>query len=107
MITNSVNPSGKPLTSGTDLETAENAPCKWIVTSGRATKVSDGEKGKNSPFATVLINYLREHEDDASLKMPRLIDFLKEKVKELSKQQEPFGMLIEGRGEWIFSIPGK
>lgn len=107
MITNSVNPSGMPLTSGTDLESAENAPCKWIVTSGRATKVSDGEKGKNSPFATVLINYLREHEDDASLKMPRLIDFLKEKVKELSKQQEPFGMPIEGRGEWIFRIPGK
>lgn len=107
MITNSVNPSGIPLTSGTDLESAENAPCKWIVTSGRATKVSDGEKGKNSPFATVLINYLREHEDDASLKMPRLIDFLKEKVKELSKQQEPFGMPIEGRGEWIFRIPGK
>jgi Caspase domain len=107
MITNSVNPSGQPLTSGTDLESAENAPCKWIVTSGRATKVSDGEKGKNSPFATVLINYLREHEDDASLKMPRLIDFLKEKVKELSKQQEPLGMPIEGRGEWIFKVPGK
>lgn len=107
MITNSVNPSGMPLTSGTDLESAENAPCKWIMTSGRATKVSDGEKGKNSPFATVLINYLREHEDDASLKMPRLIDFLKEKVKELSKQQEPFGMPIEGRGEWIFRIPGE
>ena len=107
MITNSVNPSGQPLTSTTDSQSAENAPCKWIVTSGRATKVSDGEKGKNSPFATVLINYLREHEDDASLKMPRLIDFLKEKVKELSKQQEPFGMPIEGRGEWIFKIPGK
>ncbi len=107
MITNSVNPTGQPLTSGTDVESAENAPCKWIVTSGRATKVSDGEKGKNSPFATVLINYLREHEDDASLKMPRLIDFLKEKVKELSKQQEPFGMPIEGRGEWIFRMPGK
>jgi hypothetical protein len=104
MITNSVSPSGQPLTSGTDLESAENASCKWIVTSGRATKVSDGEKGKNSPFATVLINYLREHEDDASLKMPRLIDILKEKVKALNKQQEPFGMPIEGRGEWIFRI---
>lgn len=107
MITNSVNQPGQPITSATDLESSENAPCKWIVTSGRATKVSDGEKGKNSPFATVLINYLREHEDNASLKMPRLIDFLKEKVKELSKQQEPLGMPIEGRGEWIFKIPGR
>jgi hypothetical protein len=106
MITNSVNPGSQPITAANDQLTAENAPCKWIVTSGRATKVSDGEKGKNSPFATVLINYLREHDDDASLKMPRLIDFLKEKVKELNKSQEPFGIPIEGRGEWIFKKPG-
>lgn len=107
MITNSVNTAGQPITSSGDQASAENAPSKWIITSGRATKVSDGEKGKNSPFATVLINYLRDHDDNASLKMSRLIDFLKEKVKEISKQQEPLGLPIEGRGEWIFKVPGK
>ncbi|HEX4875095.1 MAG TPA: C13 family peptidase [Chitinophagaceae bacterium] len=103
MITNSINASGQLITSGKDQQSPETAPCKWIITSGRATKVSDGTKEDgNSPFARVLINYLREHDDDASLKMPKLIEFLKDNVKLLSKQQEPLGLSIEGRGEWIF-----
>jgi glycosylphosphatidylinositol transamidase (GPIT) subunit GPI8 len=107
MITNSVNTANQPITSSGDKLATENSPTKWIITSGRATKVSDGEKGKNSPFAAVLINYLREHDDEPSLKMSKLIEFLKEKVHELNKLQEPLGIPIEGRGEWIFKPVGK
>ncbi|MEO5945248.1 MAG: caspase family protein [Chitinophagaceae bacterium] len=107
MITNSVNKNSSAITSSTDEQVAENSPTKWIITSGRATKVSDGEKGKNSPFATVLINYLSDHDDAASLKMTRLLDFLIDKVKLLNKQQEPLGVPIEGRGELLFKVVEK
>ncbi|MDZ4796295.1 MAG: caspase family protein [Bacteroidota bacterium] len=105
MITNSVNPTNQPITSSDDNLSPENANCKWIITSGRATKVLDGDPGKNSPFASVLINYLREHDDLPSLKMSKLIEFLKDKVNALNKLQEPLGIPIEGRGEWIFTLP--
>lgn len=107
MITNSVTPTNKPITSSSDNQSPEKANCKWVITSGRATKVLDGDPGKNSPFATVLINYLREHDDLPSLKMTKLIEFLKDKVNDLNKLQEPLGIPIEGRGEWIFTVPEK
>lgn len=107
MITNNVNTGSQPITSANDNQLPENAGSKWIITSGRATKVADGVPGKNSPFATVFINYLRDHSDEPSLKMSKLIEFLKEKVHDLNKLQEPLGVPIEGRGEWIFKMPAK
>ena len=67
MIANSVQSSPKIITSAENKTSPDEDPFKWIITSGRATKVSDGEIGKNSPFATVLINYLKENNDETKL----------------------------------------
>ncbi len=109
MITNDVKTTTKTLTSSGNKLLPDDEGCKWVITSGRATKVSDGEKGTNSPFATVLLNYLKEHDDESSLRLPRIVDFLAEKVPELYKNQEPMGIPIEGRGVKFFRVskPGK
>lgn len=99
LITNSVSNQTKMKNNEDD---PDALPSKWIITSGRATKVSDGEAGKNSPFAHALINYLNSGNNDQKLKITKLIEYLKEAVPKVSNQT-PFGVQIEGKGEMIFS----
>ncbi len=79
-------------------------PSKWILTSGRATKVSDGIPGTNSPFASVMINYLRDNNDQTRLTISKLIEYLKDNVPKFNRQQIPFGMSISGEGELSFKM---
>ena len=53
--------SGTLFTRGIDdnLKKLEKNPSRWGLTSGQKQIVSDGEPGKNSPFAEALLNYLR------------------------------------------------
>lgn len=82
-------------------------PSKWILTSGRATKVSDGIPGTNSPFASVLINYLRETNEQSKLTISKLIEYLKDNVPKFNKQQIPFAIPVSGEGEMSFLITSK
>lgn len=104
MITNSATPSNQQILSSQSKIAVQDLPSKWVITSGRATKVSDGQKGKNSPFATILINYLTENNDESMLKISKLIDCLKENVPKLNSEQNPLGIIIEGQGEFKFKI---
>jgi hypothetical protein len=103
LIANSVNTSQKISVANSN-KNPEDLPSKWIITSGRATKVSDGEPGTNSPFASVMINYLKENNDESLLKISKLISFLKDNVPKFNKLQTPFGMSIAGEGELTFKI---
>lgn len=103
MITNAVNENNTKMTSAENKINPEDQPAKWIITSGRATKVSDGEKGKNSPFATVLTNYLWEQQEK-DLLLTKLIGFLAEKMPEINNQQVPMGLPIEGRSDKFFKV---
>lgn len=48
----------------TSKEKLDKIPSKWAITSGRIEPVSDGEPGKNSPFAEALINLLNNSTED-------------------------------------------
>jgi hypothetical protein len=104
LIANSVNNTSQKISVANSYKNPEELPSKWIITSGRATKVSDGEPGTNSPFASVMINYLKENNDESLLKISKLISFLKDNVPKFNKLQTPFGMSIAGEGELTFKI---
>jgi hypothetical protein len=106
LISNSVYAGQKMSLVNSDKNPTE-LPSKWILTSGRATKVSDGIPGTNSPFASVMINYLRETEDQSKLTISKLLDYLKDNVPKFNRQQIPFGMSISGEGELTFKITSK
>ena len=101
LIINSVN---KQLSLANANKNPVDLPSKWIITSGRATKVSDGIPGTNSPFASVMINYLKDNTEESRLTISKLIDYLKDNVPKFNKQQIPFGLSIAGEGELTFRI---
>ena len=106
LITNSVN-NNQRISLLNSNKNLSDLPSKWIITSGRATKVSDGIAGTNSPFASVMINYLKENTEESKLTISKLIDYLKDNVPKFNKQQIPFGMSIAGEGELTFKIVNK
>ncbi len=79
-------------------------PSKWVITSGRATKVKDGEPGTNSPFASVMINYLKDNTEESNLTISKLIAYLIDNVPKYDTPQMPFAMQIAGEGELTFRI---
>lgn len=46
-------------------ERVNNFPSRWLLTAGRLEPVADGSLGKNSPFATSLLTYLQNTNDQA------------------------------------------
>ena len=103
MITNVVDQEKSIITSSDTGDAPDKLPSKWIITSGTATKVSDGIAGTNSPFAKILIGYLKDHSDPESLKVSKLIDYLVNSIPK-SEEQVPLGKRIQGRGEIIFKV---
>jgi hypothetical protein len=101
LISNSAN---RQISLGNANKNPADLPSKWIITSGRATKVSDGLPGTNSPFASVMINYLKDNTEQSKLTISKLIDYLKDNVPKFNKQQIPFGLSIAGEGELTFRI---
>jgi hypothetical protein len=89
-------------------EKAESLKSRWGLSSGNLELVSDGEKGKNSPFAAFLIKALQENLEDR-LKVSKLIEQIVGQMKKNTNQNPMSGQLggvgDEG-GEFIFVLQG-
>lgn len=83
-------------TKGLESEKMESIKSRWGLSAGNIEEVSDGEKGKNSPFAYNFINYLQNNLKD-KLQVKELIDFVVAQVK-ANTQQEPIGKPLSGVG---------
>jgi Caspase domain len=93
---------------GEAAEKMEAIKSRWGLSSGNLELVSDGEKGKNSPFATFLIKYLQENLQD-KLRVSELVGYVTAQVKS-NTQQSPIGNRLSGvgdeGGEFIFTLQG-
>ncbi|HUS00862.1 MAG TPA: caspase family protein [Chitinophagaceae bacterium] len=85
-------------------ENVEKFRSRWGFASGRLEVVSDGEIGKNSPFAQSLLNFLRTNNKD-KIPISELIYAVKMKVPEGSEQTpigNPLKNVGDEGGEFIF-----
>jgi hypothetical protein len=78
-------------------ENVEKFKSRWGLASGRLEVVSDGEIGKNSPFATATITFLNDNTKD-KLAISELIQYVKMKVAETS-DQTPLGNPLKATGD--------
>jgi len=86
------------------IEKVEKFKSRWGLASGRLEVVSDGEIGSNSPFARILLNYLREN-PDSEFPVSQLIQDVKIQVSEISEQTpigNPLRLSGDEGGEFIF-----
>jgi uncharacterized caspase-like protein len=94
---------------GKEEEAKESLKARWGLSSGNLEEVSDGEKGKNSPFAFALINYLKVNLKDR-LKASEVIDYVKAQVT-ANTQQTPVSGTLSGvgheGGNFIFNLVGE
>lgn len=94
---------------GNEEEVKESLKSRWGLSSGNLEEVSDGEKGKNSPFATALINYLKSNLKDR-LRASEIIEYVKAQVT-ANTQQTPIGNHLAGvgheGGSFIFTLTGE
>jgi hypothetical protein len=85
-------------------EQVEKYRSRWGLASGRLETVSDGELGKNSPFARSFIDYLKNNQEP-KVPITDVIQYVKKKVAEVS-DQAPVGNPLKGvgdeGGEFIF-----
>ena len=85
-------------------ENVEKFRSRWGFASGRLEVVSDGEIGKNSPFAQSLLNFLRTNNKER-IAISELIYSVKMKVPE-GAEQTPIGNPLKNvgdeGGEFIF-----
>lgn len=93
---------------GTEGEKMESIKSRWGLSSGNLELVSDGEKGKNSPFAGYLIKYLQQNLEDR-LKVSKLRDYVVTQMKN-NTTQSPRGDRLSGvgdeGGEFVFVLQG-
>lgn len=93
---------------GLESEKQQSIKSRWGLSAGNLEEVSDGEKGKNSPFAYALINYLKNNLKD-QLPVMELIDHVLDQVKR-NTQQQPIGKRLSGvgdeGGQFVFSLQG-
>lgn len=82
---------------------------RWVLTSGRLEKVSDGEPGKGSPFANYFIKKLSENKNKY-LSVGELVEFVSISTGSNSNQQ-PVGAHIENvgheGGQLILTLKGE
>lgn len=85
-------------------ENAEKFRSRWGFTSGRLEAVSDGEIGKNSPFAQALLEFLRTNTNDRTA-ISEIVQYVKMKVPN-DANQTPIGSSLKNvgdeGGEFIF-----
>jgi len=91
---------------GKNLRRSERDPSRWGLTSGRNEIVSDGELGKNSPFAESLLFRLRQN--TGSLGVDELCAHVREYV-EANSNQSPIGepLRVEGHKNGLFVFKPK
>lgn len=93
---------------GIESEKNESLKSRWGMSSGNLELVSDGEKGKNSPFAAFLIQYLKDNLEDR-LKITKVIDHVVGQMKK-NTNQSAIGAKLSGvgheGGEFVFVLQG-
>jgi len=89
-------------------EKVDRFKSRWGLASGRLEVVSDGEIGANSPFARILLSFLKENQKE-EFSVSELIQHVKIKVSELT-DQTPIGNPLRIRGdeggEFVFRKSG-
>ena len=92
--------------AGKNLRRSEQDSSRWGLTSGRNEIVSDGEVGKNSPFAESLLYRLRKN--TGSLGVDELCAHVREYV-EANSNQSPIGepLLVKGHKNGLFVFKPK
>ncbi len=91
------------------LDKVEKIRSRWGLASGRLEVVSDGDIGSNSPFARVLLSYLKEN-SKPEFAVSELIQHVKMKVAEESGQTpigSPLRLSGDEGGEFVFRRNGK
>ena len=86
------------------VENVEKYKSRWALASGRLETVSDGELGGNSPFASTLIEYLKNNEKE-KLAVSEIVQYMKVQVSEITQQTplgNPLKNLGDEGGEFIF-----
>ncbi|NHN26106.1 hypothetical protein FIA58_010500 [Flavobacterium jejuense] len=88
----------------TSKEKLDKIPSKWAITSGRLEPVSDGEPGKNSPFAEALINILDKNTSSLSISelSNKIVSDVAENVEQIPRG-EPLQSYGHKGGEFIFT----
>src|SRR5690606_6386711 len=88
----------------TSKEKLDKIPSKWAITSGRIEPVSDGEPGKNSPFAEALIKTLNDNSTSLSITnlSNKIVSEVAGKVEQI-KRGEPLQSYGHKVGEFIFT----
>ncbi|MBC3789500.1 hypothetical protein FHK02_6096 [Spirosoma sp. LMG 31448] len=75
-------------------EKLDKSKSRWYLSSGREEKVSDGIKGKGSPFSNSLINFLKEN-DSKYISVSEIINHTS-KITGSASRQQPVGGTITG-----------
>jgi len=86
------------------VENVSKYKSRWGLASGRLEKVSDGQSGTNSPFASSFIDYLKQNKKE-SFPVSEIIQYVKVKVAETSNQTpmgNPLKNVGDEGGEFIF-----
>jgi WD40 repeat protein len=78
-------------------DNVEKFKSRWGLASGRLEVVSDGEIGKNSPFASAALSFLSDNQKD-KIAISEWIQFVKMKVAETS-EQTPLGNPLKVNGD--------
>ena len=89
---------------GDFVDNVEKYKSRWGFTSGRLEVVSDGEVGKNSPFAQSLMEFFRRNTKE-KISISEIIQYVKMKVPVDSKQTpigNPLKNVGDEGGEFIF-----
>ncbi len=94
--------------SGQEAEAKDAVKSRWGLSSGNIEEVSDGEKGKNSPFAKAFVSYLQNNLKDR-MRVSEVVDQIKKQVA-ANTQQTPMGNRLSGvgdeGGEFVFILQG-
>ncbi len=88
---------------GKTFQNWDNDPSRYVFISGKGV-VSDGEKGKNSPFAAGILKHLRNNEAEA-LNIVSLADQVTKEIQFNYEQQAEISPLFQaghGGGQFIF-----
>ncbi len=88
------------------VENVEQYKSRWALTSGRLEYVSDGQAGKNSPFAGYFLKYLKENQKK-KFPVSELVLYVKNAVGNNSEQQpigNPLKSVGDEGGEFIFYL---
>lgn len=84
----------------------DSSKSRWVISSGRNEKVSDGQPGTGSPFSVILNEFLNKNIGN-SFSVSELAVNISKGVGSISKQQPLFGFIKEighEEGQFVFNL---